>query len=202
MRLLTTSLFYGNNSMAASILLGDPDRVASDIHRFWSFVVKAGPDACWAWSGAKDSKGYGRFHSSESRHCARLAHRVAYGLAFGVLPPAVCHACDNPSCCNPNHLFGGTRADNNKDMARKGRNRVPKPLLRGERHHQAKLTDEQAAEIRRVYAAGSVTQRQLADVYGVSQRSICKVVRGISFKEAQDGNSDTKATKIRSGIFA
>ncbi|QTN04664.1 hypothetical protein GTN27_15695 [Ochrobactrum sp. EEELCW01] len=161
-----------------------------DADRFWSKVNISHADKCWNWQGAKDSLGYGRFHIGISRNAAMLAHRVAFGIATGDEPEAVCHHCDNPSCCNPSHLFGGTRADNNLDMARKGRCAEEKPSLEGENHPQSKLTNADVLEIRRIYADGGITQRQLAAQFGVCQRSINKAVRFIGFKNAQQSQVD------------
>lgn len=163
------------------------DEYLINVERFNGLVDRsAGEDACWPFVGAKDSAGYGRYHVGRSRNSSMLAHRVAFGAAFGHLPEAVCHRCDNPECCNPGHLFAGTRADNNRDMVEKGRHAKIKASLWGEKHHQAKLSDEDAASIRGRYAAGGISQRALAEMYGVSQRTINKVVRGISFRKAVD----------------
>lgn len=52
-----------------------------------------------------------------------LTHRLAYYCFVGLIPPdlCVCHTCDNGWCINPKHLWLGTRNDNNKDRAKKGR---------------------------------------------------------------------------------
>jgi len=75
---------------------------------------------CWEFQGYKDEKGYGKIRVGKR---IRRAHRYSYELAKGPIPKGmyVCHKCDNPSCCNPDHLFLGTPKGNTQDMIRKDR---------------------------------------------------------------------------------
>ena len=145
--------------------------------RFWSKVDRSGgPDACWLWT-AHRHKGYGRFGVGST---VQAAHRISWELTNGPIPRGmhVLHDCpggDNPACCNPAHLRIGTHIDNMADMSAKGR-RAPILVRRGELHGQAKLTDAQVAEIRRRYAAGGISQPNLAKEFGVSQSHICRLV--------------------------
>jgi Autographiviridae endonuclease len=112
------------------------------------------------------------------------AHRVAWELTYGPIPEGqiVRHSCDNPRCCNPAHLLTGTYQDNTDDMMERKRwhqGNTP----RGSTHHLAKLTDADVVEIRRLYAAGSHSQRKLARLFGVTQASIGKIVRRESRKD-------------------
>ena len=53
----------------------------------------------------------------------RLTHRLAWEVAHSPIPEGmvVMHICDNPACCNLEHLKLGTRAENNRDRLKKGR---------------------------------------------------------------------------------
>lgn len=75
---------------------------------------------CWTWTKADNGKGYGRIKVLGKLW---LTHRLSYRLFVGPIPAGVMilHQCDNPPCLNPSHLFPGSRSDNMKDAARKGR---------------------------------------------------------------------------------
>ncbi len=140
------------------------------VERFWSKVDKsAGPNGCWLWIASCDPDGYGRFYHLGG---LRRAPRVSWALTNGSIPKGLCvlHHCDNPPCVNPTHLFLGTNADNTRDAARKGR------MHPGESNGSHKLTKEEVLEIREEYAYGDMTQRELADAYGVSQPQISVIV--------------------------
>lgn len=166
-----------------------PERVTSSViisemDRFWSKVDKTpgyGPwGDCWIWTAAKNNKGYGVFQIGSNRQSKiAKAHRFSYELAHGPTTESVLHKCDNPSCVNPAHLWAGSILDNNQDMWRKGRGTIPH--YNGEQNPAAKLSNEQADEIRNRYASEQISQRDLAHEYGVSQRSINKIVNMASY---------------------
>lgn len=112
-----------------------------DNDRFMSRIDSSGgPDSCWPWTGATDTRGYG--HVKSGYHGFRT-HRVAWKIHNGPIPEGanVLHRCDNRPCCNPAHLFLGTIRDNAVDMVAKGRHvsRVhPESIVRGEAHPSSK----------------------------------------------------------------
>lgn len=91
--------------------------------RFWSNVQKT--DSCWLWTKAKNDHGYGIVRWNEGERSRTLgAHRVAYTLAIGPIPPGklIDHRCHNHSCVNPSHLRLATHKQNGENRAgpRKG----------------------------------------------------------------------------------
>lgn len=157
------------------------DLTPADVERFESRVDRsAGPDACHEWTGSRQSKGYGRMWGSVSRRPVN-AHRVAYVLAYGLIPAGlvVRHRCDNPPCCNPAHLTLGTQRDNVHDRDERDRQ------AQGESHGQAKLTVEAVNDMRRRARAGA-TYVELADEYGVETAAARLAIIGRWWKSATE----------------
>lgn len=73
---------------------------------------------------ARDAHGYGHCFVTRFGKKIKGAHILAWVDANGRLPAegmCILHSCDNPPCVNPEHLWEGTRTDNQHDMVSKGR---------------------------------------------------------------------------------
>ncbi len=153
------------------------------IEQFWSRVNKKAsipshrPELgrCWEWLGYRqpEPKNYGR-QGWKGR--VWMAHRLAWFFMFGEIPAGmrVLHLCDNPPCCNPDHLFLGTDQDNVTDCMQKGRRRTD--------GNARKLTLKDAEEIRKDYASG-VSSTVLATKYAVHPDSIRNIVANKTYLE-------------------
>jgi hypothetical protein len=133
--------------------------------RFWTKVRKT--DTCWPWQGSTRGRGYGILGMKRGEKWGSVqAHIFSYALHNGPIPDGLCvlHHCDNPPCVRPSHLFLGTRATNNLDMAMKERATSP-------------LTTAQVRQIRIRYERGGVTQKQLGVEFGVHTGTIKGIIQ-------------------------
>ena len=146
---------------------------------FWSKVsVADNSKDCWEWAGARKPKGYGNVRLNNKY---LLAHRVAFELANAIIPDGlmVCHICDNPPCCNPNHLMLGTAKSNAADRIIKGRvTNTRHTAARGAINGNSKLTIEAVKEIRR----STLTRGSLAEQFGVSKVNIGIILRNETWR--------------------
>ena len=130
---------------------------------------------CIEWKKYRNRLGYGVQRVGRK---LMLAHRFAWMEKNGKIPEGMCvlHHCDNPSCINVEHLFLGTRRDNNLDCMAKGR----RPPPAGERNRGAKITKELVIQIRSL--KGFASQREIGKCFGLKDSQMSRIMRGQSWK--------------------
>jgi hypothetical protein len=135
---------------------------------------------CWNWTRAL-ANGYGslwiktRFYKTH-----RLIAAVFHGLDITDTSIFVCHRCDNPKCCNPDHLFLGDQTINMMDARMK--NRFPT----GTDHWHSRITDEDVRSIFELYNRGEETDA-LAKKFSVHRGYIEALLNKKYRRQASNG---------------
>ena len=162
------------------------------IERFWSKVERT--PTCWIWKASRRAKGYGAFvwANPDGTVIQGRAHRFSWELCNGPIPDGLCvlHRCDNPSCVRPEHLFLGTRSDNNQDMRAKGRHvagglRLMEQggigrYVRGDLHPMAKMDAEKVRLLRQAADTGR-SMSSLAREHGIGLTTVFKIIHRITW---------------------
>jgi hypothetical protein len=148
-----------------------------DLKSFLLSRVKIISDGCWNWTRATAGRGKDAYGIQWVNGRRFRTHRLFFEIFRGPIPEGkmVCHSCDNPRCCNPEHLFIGTAKENRDDAVSKGRMRFE----RGSKRYNAKLNEEAVRYLRkhapnRCYGWG----RSMARRFGVSPSAINAVIMG------------------------
>ena len=126
---------------------------------------------CHEWNRHRYHQGYGQiFYDGRQQY----VHRVIYQIInkIKLLPSdEIMHSCDNPCCCNINHLSLGDKNKNMADMVAKGRQQ------HGENHYKTSLLDTQIEEIRDLFNEG-LKNTEIAKRFNVSRQVISDIRRG------------------------
>ncbi len=132
-------------------------------------------DACLEWPFSVAGRGYGVVRLGGRQ---TYAHRVVCWLRHGDAPPGTeaAHSCGNRRCINKLHLRWATPIENCADKVRHGTNND------GEKHGLSKLSNQDAAEIRK--RSSFESQANISRSFGVSRMTISRLVRGLSYREA------------------
>ena len=167
-----------------SDILDHPEIKESLIIRLSKNLKENDTTGCIEWQGkATYNGGYGKIGTTRQFNSIR-AHRLAWVLENGPIPEGliILHSCDNPKCCNVEHLSLGTKKDNSQDMLSKGRHYTPfreldfnrgnpETAARGEDNGNSTLTEELVKEIR----AFEGNHQQAADYFNISHTNAWRV---------------------------
>ncbi len=136
---------------------------------------------CWEWQGKRHkTQGYPYITvARDKKRYSQLLTRVILKAKLGrdIIPNKMAlHTCDNPPCCNPEHLYEGTLENNTKDKI--VRNRTAK----GERNGGSKLTDREVGQIKVLLEIGQLSQDKIAEMYNITQSQISLIKLKIHWK--------------------
>lgn len=142
--------------------------------RFWPRVEKrANGKRCWRWVGGHSGNGRGYMGVKVNGRVKQVAaHRVSWELHSGPIPDNldVLHHCDVLDCVRPDHLYLGTDPENARDASVRDR------LNR-------KLGRRNVERARALYEQGGVTQRELARMFNMTQASMWKALKGLTYRD-------------------
>lgn len=174
----------------SGLFVGKPPEV-----RF-QMQYKVRESGCWEWTGARDADGYGSFVAVYDGVTYKRAHRWSWAHHNKQQIPQygnICHACDNPSCVNPAHLWLGTAKENQQDKWAKGRANI----ARGEAYSHTKLTADQVRSILLDPRASTA----IAADYGISPGTISDIKRRKSWSHLEVGEiAKHKRVSPRKGV--
>jgi hypothetical protein len=140
--------------------------------------VRVVDSGCWEWTASTLPNGYGRFKFGTIQY----AHRFSYYIFNGDLCDGmeVCHTCDNPKCVNPAHLWQGTKQDNMRDCAAKGRSNL------------AQITIDDVRKIRNMHNL-KYSIHDIASHFGVTRHVVYNIVNRRTWAHIADDATEDDA---------
>lgn len=133
-------------------------------------------NGCLIWTRSTNGKGYGEIRILNKKfYVHRLVLWNKLGRDNSILTETTLdtmHSCDDRLCCEEQHISAGTRSDNLKDAADKGRMIVPEPAR--------KLDHGDVETIRRLSLEGH-SNREIGKLYDMNPGNVSRIIRGVHY---------------------
>lgn len=137
-------------------------------NRFWNKVNyinnedgSLNKDVCWVWDASTGEDGYGTFwYENKVRRANRVTIAITTDIDYDDIDNAL-HKCGNRSCCNPAHIYDGTRAENWDDAVEHG-------TVRG-------FTHEEVREMREMRDRG-LSYNEIADELDEHKQTVYRII--------------------------
>jgi len=156
--------------------------------RVWSFIYKS-KNGTPNYNNPIESKqitnaaGYQRVKLWCNSTQNRFVHHLVLNAWRGERPEDsyACHRDDNKQNNNLSNLYWGTIKDNMVDKRKNGR------IARGSAIGSSKLNEKEVISMRKEYANGGLTQRQIAKKYNMAQSTIWAALNNKNWVDVDDG---------------
>ena len=102
------------------------------VERMERHLPRMAANECWETSYKSSNDTGHRLVNNEHNIGHSFCHRVAWEMHHAQPIPegmSVLHTCDNPRCCNPEHLYIGDHTDNMRDRTDRGRTNLSRNEL-------------------------------------------------------------------------
>lgn len=166
-------------------------------------IVQINENGCWNCISHSQYRG-GYIHLYKNDKKIKL-HREVLSIKLGreLKPDEMTrHICDNPQCCNPNHLIVGTALDNYNDMIRRGRayfqTNPPKTkkIIKRKIHDKDVITTEE--DVKLIYSkviSENMSQKNVCINYGYTRGVVNNIINKITWKHITDEMDKTLQDK-------
>lgn len=165
-------------------------------------VVEIDSNGCWnCTSHSKYRGGYIQVYMGEKKY---KLHREVLRIKLGRdlnSNELTRHMCDNPACCNPNHLEVGSAKDNSDDMMKRGRhywqnNSKKQYSVVTVKHKKTYVSKEVIKAVYYDYITSDVSQVDLVKKYNLTRGLVQNIVSKLAHCDITDEiDNTTKNTR-------
>lgn len=166
------------------LTLHEIEQLTTKLAKYTGMIAGNG---CQYWQAQRNKYGYGIvniYYPGSGKKFSLSTGKAILALRLGYWPDRfefACHTCDNPPCCNPNHIWHGNPKANHDDMKAKGRGMTGKKCKYQTR--ERKHSDESIAMLKDMLRNGA-SIKDTAKAMGMTYGYVRDINAGVIKKDS------------------